>query len=185
VIHLESVYKQTPSARPRLVNVAHPSYGLYWWLNVPVQPALAALIDANNNNQYSNQIEQIVSNPRIPDDFVMAAGAYEQRLYVIPSLNLVAIRNGPQSAAGQFDDSEFLNLLLPLSAPSECDSIDFNRNGVFPEDQDVTDFLHVLAGGTCPQAACNDIDFNNNGVFPEDQDVIDFFEVLAGGDCPG
>ena len=63
-----------------------------------------------------------------------------------------------------------------------CDSIDFNQNGVFPEDQDVVDFFDVLAGGEC--AACSDIDFNNNGVFPEDQDVVDFFNVLAGGNCP-
>ncbi|HLP86220.1 MAG TPA: LamG domain-containing protein [Phycisphaerales bacterium] len=62
-----------------------------------------------------------------------------------------------------------------------CDDIDFNNNGVFPEDQDVIDFFNVLAGADCP--ACNDIDFNNNSVFPEDQDVIDFFNVLAGGTC--
>jgi hypothetical protein len=69
-----------------------------------------------------------------------------------------------------------------------CDDIDFNNNGVFPEDQDVVDFFDVLAGGspsTCdPVEGCNDIDFNNNDVFPEDQDVVDFFNVLAGGDCP-
>ncbi|HLP85408.1 MAG TPA: hypothetical protein VK157_13750 [Phycisphaerales bacterium] len=62
-----------------------------------------------------------------------------------------------------------------------CDSIDFNGNGVYPEDQDVIDFLSVLAGATCE--ACGDIDFNNNNVYPEDQDVIDFFNVLAGGMC--
>ncbi|HLP83640.1 MAG TPA: hypothetical protein VK157_04760, partial [Phycisphaerales bacterium] len=62
-----------------------------------------------------------------------------------------------------------------------CDDIDFNNNGVFPEDQDVIDFFNVLAGADC--AACNDIDFNNNSVFPEDQDVISFFSVLAGGSC--
>jgi hypothetical protein len=62
-----------------------------------------------------------------------------------------------------------------------CDSIDFNNNDVFPEDQDVIDFFNVLAGADCP--TCNDIDFNNNNVFPEDQDVIDFFNVLAGGAC--
>jgi hypothetical protein len=67
-------------------------------------------------------------------------------------------------------------------APPACDSIDFNNNQVFPEDQDVIDFFNVLAGGDCP--TCNDIDFNNNDVFPEDQDVIDFFNVLAGGTCP-
>ncbi|HLP85345.1 MAG TPA: hypothetical protein VK157_13430 [Phycisphaerales bacterium] len=68
-----------------------------------------------------------------------------------------------------------------------CDSIDFNRNTVFPEDQDVIDFFNVLAGADCPYTppagqVC-DIDFNNNTVFPEDQDVIDFFTVLAGGEC--
>jgi hypothetical protein len=63
-----------------------------------------------------------------------------------------------------------------------CDTIDFNNNGVFPEDQDVIDFFNVLAGVDCP--TCSDIDFNNNQVFPEDQDVIDFFTVLAGGNCP-
>jgi hypothetical protein len=72
--------------------------------------------------------------------------------------------------------------------PAGCDDIDFNNNGVFPEDQDVIDFFDVLAGGTpvtCdPVAGCNDIDFNNNAVFPEDQDVVDFFNVLAGGSCP-
>ncbi len=72
--------------------------------------------------------------------------------------------------------------------PQACDDIDFNNNGVFPEDQDVIDFFNVLAGGnpaSCDLVqGCNDIDFNNNGVFPEDQDVIDFFDVLAGGACP-
>jgi hypothetical protein len=64
-----------------------------------------------------------------------------------------------------------------------CDSIDFNGNGVFPEDQDVIDFFTILAGGPCDTGTCGDIDFNNNGVFPEDQDVVDFFNVLAGGAC--
>ncbi len=71
----------------------------------------------------------------------------------------------------------------PVCTPptAACDSIDFNNNQVFPEDQDVIDFFNVLSGGAC--STCNDIDFNNNQVFPEDQDVIDFFTVLAGGEC--
>ena len=75
-----------------------------------------------------------------------------------------------------------------LARGQTCDSIDVNRNGVYPEDQDVIEFFNVLAGADCTYAcgAC-DIDVNNNGVFPEDQDVIDFFFVLAGGSpaaCP-
>ncbi len=79
------------------------------------------------------------------------------------------------------DINYWIQLVECSSCSVVCDSIDFNQNGVFPEDQDVVDFFNVLAGGDCP--TCNDIDFNNNQVFPEDQDVIDFFNVLAGGTC--
>jgi hypothetical protein len=65
--------------------------------------------------------------------------------------------------------------------------IDFNNNFVFPEDQDVIDFLSVFSGGPCSTSApfgCDSIDINADGVFPDDQDVIDFFITLAGGNCP-
>ncbi len=74
---------------------------------------------------------------------------------------------------------------VTLTAERFCDGIDFNNNLVFPEDQDVIDFLSIVSGGGCsPGNTCNDIDFNNNDVFPEDQDVIDFFNTLAGAACP-
>ena len=69
----------------------------------------------------------------------------------------------------------------PCSLP--CGPIDFNGNGVYPEDADIIDFFSVLAGGACPTGNCADIDFNGNTVFPEDADVIAFFRVLAGGPC--
>ena len=70
-----------------------------------------------------------------------------------------------------------------LSTPVEVGvgSIDFNNNDIFPEDQDLLDFLDVLAGGDC--AACDPIDFNGDGVFPDDGDIVDFLAVLAGGNC--
>jgi hypothetical protein len=94
-----------------------------------------------------------------------------------------AINNAGQIVAtacngALFDDGTAAVLLTPALV---CDAIDFNRNGVFPEDQDVIDFFQVLAGGDC--ATCGDIDFNNNDVFPEDEDVVAFFRVLAGGTC--
>ncbi len=106
------------------------------------------------------------------------------------------LRQSTQSDEGVYDCVVYgacgtvtsVPVTLTVLAPGEpgcgttCDDIDFNNNTVFPEDQDVIEFLNVLSGGDC--AVCNDIDFNNNGVFPEDQDVIDFFNVLAGGECP-
>jgi hypothetical protein len=74
------------------------------------------------------------------------------------------------------------NLDVPVTAP--CDGIDFNNNQLFPEDQDLIDFLSVLAGGPCSTGnGCNDIDFNNDGLFPSDDDLIAFLRVLAGGGC--
>ena len=65
-----------------------------------------------------------------------------------------------------------------------CDPIDFNNDAVFPDDQDLIDYMNVTAGGGCSAGnTCNDIDFNNDGVFPDEQDVIDFFNVLAGAEC--
>ena len=59
--------------------------------------------------------------------------------------------------------------------------IDFNNNGVFPEDADPIAFFDVLAGTAC--ASCDSIDINGNSVFPEDADVILFFTGIAGGSC--
>jgi hypothetical protein len=73
------------------------------------------------------------------------------------------------------------------SAPvciDSCDPIDFNADSLFPDDQDLIDFLSVLAGGECsPGNTCNDIDFNNDELFPDDSDLIAFLRVLAGGSC--
>ncbi|HLP86153.1 MAG TPA: hypothetical protein VK157_17505 [Phycisphaerales bacterium] len=80
-------------------------------------------------------------------------------------------------AAGPLNTAVFA-----LTHPQGCDSIDFNRNGLAPEDADVAAFFDVLSGAPCD--ACGDIDFNNNQVSPEDQDVIDFLDALTGGSCP-
>ncbi len=90
---------------------------------------------------------------------------------------------GLDIATGPLAQGDTSLRLLPTQSLCQhtCDPIDFNNNGVFPEDQDVIDFFNVLSGGPCDN--CNDIDFNNNNVFPEDQDIIDFFAVLAGGTC--
>ncbi len=64
-----------------------------------------------------------------------------------------------------------------------CDSIDFNRDTLFPDTQDITDFLSVFAGGVCPTTACGDVDFNNDGLFPDTQDIDALLSVFSGGVC--
>jgi hypothetical protein len=67
--------------------------------------------------------------------------------------------------------------------PITCGDIDFDNNGLFPDDSDLVAFLNVLAGGPCPEATCDSIDFNRDELFPDDQDLVAFLRVLAGGDC--
>ncbi len=64
-----------------------------------------------------------------------------------------------------------------------CGDIDFNNDGIAPDDGDLADFLSVLAGGPCSSGCCDSIDFNGNCIFPQDEDLIDFLRVLAGGPC--
>lgn len=92
-------------------SAAHPAYGFYWWIKRPVPVTLAGIIDGNNKNQFTRQIKPPIEDPRIPDDFVMAAGAFDQRLYIIPSRGITVVRNGP-TGTDAFDDLQFLGRLL-------------------------------------------------------------------------
>jgi sugar lactone lactonase YvrE len=77
-------------------------------------------------------------------------------------------------------------------AIDQCDCIDYNNDGIFPSDDDLMEFLNVMAGGGCStgeliesefDAGCNDLDFNNDGIFPSDEDLLAFLRILGGGSC--
>jgi aminopeptidase N len=74
--------------------------------------------------------------------------------------------------------------ILPVG--NVCDTIDFNRDTLFPDSQDLDDFLAVLSGGpgACSNAPnCGDIDFNNDGLFPDSTDLDALISRLGGGPC--
>lgn len=79
-------------------SAANPAYGITFWLNgVGVGPAgdiRSMYIDATNKKKTP-----------LAGDVFMAAGAGNQRLYMIPSLDLVIVRFG---IFGGFDDGVFL-----------------------------------------------------------------------------
>jgi len=83
---------------------ANPGYGLTWWL--PVKGQLGA-------------IPRTVSGPWLPEQTWMAAGAGGQRLVVVPSLQLVAVRLAPVRGENEapFNDRNWLRALLePVAA---------------------------------------------------------------------
>ncbi|HYF16079.1 MAG TPA: hypothetical protein VD971_13500 [Phycisphaerales bacterium] len=70
------------------------------------------------------------------------------------------------------------------STQPSCDSIDFNGDGLFPDNQDLVDFLSVFGGGACSNdPSCGDLDFNNDGLFPDNEDIRSLLRVFGGGAC--
>jgi CubicO group peptidase (beta-lactamase class C family) len=98
-------------------SAANPNYGITFWLNrsgdsgarLAEKPRrrLQELLDIMPE---TDEISLKGFGNGIPRDMFVAAGAGKQRLYVIPSLRLVVVRQGRQS---RFDDNEFLTRLLP------------------------------------------------------------------------
>ncbi len=83
----------------------NPAYGITFWLNnTGTDPAGRPMSGGREIDEISNNgIAEGVK------DLYMAAGAGKQRLYVIPSLDMVIVRQGQMS---QFDDRAFLARLL-------------------------------------------------------------------------
>ncbi|MFO0830813.1 MAG: hypothetical protein U0637_03110 [Phycisphaerales bacterium] len=92
----------------------------------------------------------------------------------------------------------WINLDVPADADGRyvafvsgavCDSVDFNRDGIYPDIQDIIDFIRVYSGGVCEgQSAgdppCNaDVDFNNDGILPDIDDIFSLIRVFSGGPC--
>lgn len=68
----------------------NPSYGYLWWLNGKAKYMLP-----NAQTVYNNTLV-----PNAPADMYAAMGAEDQRLYVIPSRNMVIVRMGEASDPG-------------------------------------------------------------------------------------
>lgn len=94
---------------------ASPGFGLGVWLNVEV----ASRDSTGTGTKFWRQVPERIMLPRgqerliydgAPQDLYMAAGRYNQRLYVIPSLKMVVVRLG--RANRTWSDAEFLARLL-------------------------------------------------------------------------
>ncbi|MFN8608965.1 MAG: serine hydrolase domain-containing protein [Vulcanimicrobiota bacterium] len=91
---------------------ANPAYGLTWWLNRPVDPSIAL-----NMGKAMGQIAELGAEKSLPDIW-MAAGAGDQRLYLIPSRNMLIVRQADRilgrllKGEGHYSDRDFLLLAL-------------------------------------------------------------------------
>ncbi len=108
--------------------------------------------------------------------------------------SVAGLANGDIAIGGLFTkvdgqvSAHFARWGVPMGC-SRCDTVDFNGDGLFPDVQDIADFISVFAGGVCAgQSAgdtpCNtDIDYNNDTLFPDTLDVQSLLSVFSGGPC--
>ncbi|MCK5749453.1 MAG: serine hydrolase, partial [Oricola sp.] len=95
-------------------SAVNSAYGLTWWLNE--EPA-GDVLDASRPMRAASDLFTHPRRGELPDDLFMAAGAGGQRLYVIPSMDMVIVRQYPRVVerrlgqrlrGGPFSDVEFL-----------------------------------------------------------------------------
>jgi CubicO group peptidase (beta-lactamase class C family) len=81
----------------------NPAYGLTFWLN-----AKGTGPSGGERPSLAGESLGLKISPSMPEIY-MAAGAGNQRLYIIPSQDMVVVRFG---AFGGYDDREFISKLL-------------------------------------------------------------------------
>ncbi len=89
------------------------SYGLLWWLNGKGEHMLPGL-------QFTFNQDLV---PNAPDDMYAAMGRDDQRIYVVPSQNLVAIRAGEAANESLFALSQFDNELWAKISGLACEPL--------------------------------------------------------------
>ena len=96
---------------------ANPAYGLTWWLAKPTEVS----------DQITATTDILKGDGSLPGDLVFAAGAGDQRLYIIPSRDIVIVRQAELdlkflAAHGWksgWSDAAFLKLTLDAESKTE------------------------------------------------------------------
>jgi CubicO group peptidase (beta-lactamase class C family) len=125
---------------------AYPAYGFYWWLKEHIADSVANKVDLLNNNVHKTQIKPLLEENRIPDDFMMCRGAYGQCLYVIPSRDLVVVRNAPGNPIGFYKDVELLTRLFGSNITSVGDIAASSKLAIFPNPANDMVFINGFEG---------------------------------------
>jgi CubicO group peptidase (beta-lactamase class C family) len=95
---------------------ANPAFGMGFWNNAMADNSAARELDVEDTLEpkwYRQNWRDACICREAPADLVAAIGSGYQRLFVIPSMQLVVVRQG---TFGRFSDAEFLRLLLGRTA---------------------------------------------------------------------
>ena len=116
-----------PVVRPKTLeecwrgSLANRAFSLGWWNNRAAPRGREFDFEAMLKPKWSRQDWNDACLCRdAPPDLVACIGSGYQRLYVIPSLNLIVVRQG---AGGRFSDAQFLRLLLGKASVLEGNAL--------------------------------------------------------------
>jgi glutamyl endopeptidase len=168
-----------PQSEPSCLNAGSDVFGQDLWFRYVADysgPARVQTCDTSNGF-YDTRVGVYASCPFSAGELIACNDDFcglrsTARFDVVDGQDYI-IRVGGYSATSRGDGI--------LQVEEDCDSIDFNNDGVFPDNDDLVDFLRVFSGSTC--GTCNDLDFNNDGVYPDGEDISALLRVLSGGRC--
>lgn len=137
----DAMYFEQMTSTSQLLN---PAYGYLWWLNGKDKFKIPA----------SDQLFEGSLIPNAPSDMIAALGANDQKIYVVPSQNLVVVRIGNSAETDQLNAvSSFDNELWGKISQLSCNSpILANENqeqetmNVYPNPSDGNYFLKIPNG---------------------------------------
>jgi CubicO group peptidase (beta-lactamase class C family) len=101
---------QSPSA-------ALPAYGMTFWLNQPVTASQNQVVLATGAAPTFDEGGSTLLLDSAPSDLYAAVGIAGNRMYISPSLGMVAVRVANGSLDTAYKDARFLSRLLSLSGP--------------------------------------------------------------------
>ncbi len=133
-----------------------------------------------SGSKFFNGILRLVCRPGYTpssgDSFtlVTAAGGLQN------SFDVVEVTGTPRQVQASV---EYTDTSVTVTFDHVCRGVDFNNDTLFPDVQDISDFLTVFAGGACSTGNCDPIDFNTDTLFPDTLDIESFLSVFAGGPC--
>jgi CubicO group peptidase (beta-lactamase class C family) len=88
----------------------NPAYGLTFWLNQEAPTGREADVERLLDLPWENaHWSGVCICKDAPADMIVALGSHYQRLFIIPSLKAIIVRQGSEAA---FSDAHFLRLLL-------------------------------------------------------------------------
>jgi hypothetical protein len=176
----------TVSARGLAVSsVLNPTIHLASAYELPDGQGLPLNVFARSVNSVTGDLGDRIVVPIDPEEpLANRLGEAHQHTALLRSDELLAT-----AWYSPFENNNYcsVRVLPPPAPPPVCDSLDFNNDGIFPDNQDLVDLISVFAGGPCstdPFPGCNDIDFNNDGIFPDNADITAYVIAFGGGPCP-